>query len=362
MLLLAATAAMPAVTAAAAPPQDGVTARPLLPSDFVPVATSAISPSDVWLVGNPQYGSDDQQATFEHWNGNRWRQVPIPQLQRSFVSDVLAVSSDDVWAVGTFGDDRILHWDGSVWSAVAIAGMPASAQLLSLSGEAADDVWAVGERNAGSRVRWYAVRFDGTSWTNVPTTRPPAHVYTRTRVVSVVDARDVWVTAFEYDAITQRGHNLLEHWDGERWTEVAGTHGKRHFDVVGVTAISATDVWANSTGSSRSGHGASLFHWDGISWRSVANSAPQSSVVLDALSSTDIWAVGEYYAGDKPTTYETFSMHWDGTTWTTFPLEGGRAPRDYMTDVSADRPDDVWACGYSAGLPILRHWDGTAWS
>jgi hypothetical protein len=82
-------------------------------------AVSAIATDDVWAVGGR---SDDSGACIpliEHWNGSRWSQVPAPDGV-GCLSDVHAVSSQDVWAVGSgplgLQGGTILHWDGSSWS------------------------------------------------------------------------------------------------------------------------------------------------------------------------------------------------------------------------------------------------------
>src|SRR5207249_7511912 len=52
----------------------------------------AISPTDIWAVGN--------FALIEHWDGNQWSIVPSPN--GSYIRGVAALSSTDVWAVGYY--------------------------------------------------------------------------------------------------------------------------------------------------------------------------------------------------------------------------------------------------------------------
>src|ERR1700750_142006 len=82
----------------------------------------AISADDVWAVGNgvDSQDADDTDPAFEHWDGRQWRLVPGESTpdDDERIAAVDAVSSNDVWAVGDVGlrlqDDRqieIQHWD-----------------------------------------------------------------------------------------------------------------------------------------------------------------------------------------------------------------------------------------------------------
>lgn len=72
-------------------------------------ATTAISPGDVWAVG--ETSPSDQFVPFvpalAHWDGARWNKVPGPATDQSLRTfGVDAVSPDDVWAVGGVGRGR----------------------------------------------------------------------------------------------------------------------------------------------------------------------------------------------------------------------------------------------------------------
>jgi hypothetical protein len=68
---------------------------------------AAISPTDMWAVGNSQanlhssFGNGDQNLA-EHWDGSAWTAVPFPQpgSDANDLTDVAAASSTDAWAVG----------------------------------------------------------------------------------------------------------------------------------------------------------------------------------------------------------------------------------------------------------------------
>lgn len=113
-------------------------------------SVSAVSANDVWAVG--RYGNHDlgplDQTLIEHWNGSRWSVVPSPSPGGSSADDDLwgtvAVGPGDVWAVGgvgaflnpQFSSPLALHWDGFQWAQTSVSA-PAVGELLGVAGEPA---------------------------------------------------------------------------------------------------------------------------------------------------------------------------------------------------------------------------------
>jgi hypothetical protein len=113
-------------------------------------SVSAVATNDVWAVG--RYGNHDlgplDQTLIEHWNGVRWTVIPSPNPGGSLVDNdlwgVAAVGAGDVWAVGGVGaflnpqssTPLSLHWDGSSWAQVGVAA-PAAGELLGVTAEPA---------------------------------------------------------------------------------------------------------------------------------------------------------------------------------------------------------------------------------
>src|SRR5437879_4702763 len=88
---------------------------------------AALTTSDTWAVGYATADSSSpSQALIEHWNGTQWSVVSSPQ-PNGWTSDlvgVAAISSNDVWAVGSYVTTTstfilIEHWDGTQWSIVS---------------------------------------------------------------------------------------------------------------------------------------------------------------------------------------------------------------------------------------------------
>jgi hypothetical protein len=100
---------------------------------------------------------------------------------------------------------------------------------------------------------------------------------------------------------------LALHWNGTSWTKTTtpSPGGDSGFTLLsGVTAISPANAWAvgYSATSLSSGTGQPLvLHWNGTSWKKVAVPAPGGTtgvtdlVGLSAVSASSIWATG-YYA------------------------------------------------------------------
>ena len=118
---------------------------------------SALSSSDVWVVGDQEGGNGKFETLAEHWDGSSWTVVPTPGpgSTGNHLYAVDAVSSDNVWAAGMqlSGDSPdqglVEHWDGQQWSVVPLPAQ-ASADLVMLTGVAAtgSQVWVAGEADS----------------------------------------------------------------------------------------------------------------------------------------------------------------------------------------------------------------------
>ncbi len=145
---------------------------------------------------------------FEHWNGQHWSIVksPTPGGLQSLLNGVVALSANDIWAVG--GSDSgggkypnltlIEHWNGQHWS---IIPSPSNAKsvLNSLSS------------------------------------------------VTAVTASDVWAVGYSPNIYPQQGQTLVEHWDGMQWRIIPSpSPGGAHSNYLnGVTQVPrSSKIWA----------------------------------------------------------------------------------------------------------------------
>jgi hypothetical protein len=118
---------------------------------------TAISPNDVWAVGYTDSGPTYQSLTL-HWNGKRWSVVPSPNpTGQTNLWAVSASSPTNVWAVGFTNPNSCgngvsmcgtaaFRWNGKRWQVTSTVNPP-DVYLDALLGVVAispDDVWAVG--------------------------------------------------------------------------------------------------------------------------------------------------------------------------------------------------------------------------
>src|SRR5262249_22168170 len=118
---------------------------------------AALSGTDAWSVGYETGGPVLNEAIVEHWNGAKWRLLrsPQPGSYRNFLEKVGVVGPADLWAVGGYENQHggyarpqrslVEHWDGIRWHVVPSPSVPgADTTLAGVVALATDDVWAVG--------------------------------------------------------------------------------------------------------------------------------------------------------------------------------------------------------------------------
>jgi hypothetical protein len=134
---------------------------PLGYADTVFAAVTAVAPSNAWIVGYTSF-LGTPQTLVEHWDGSKWSVIPSPVITGgSGLNAVTALNANDAWAVGSragglpeFQAIRVtltVHWDGSSWTAVPSPNISnRSHELNDVVAIASNDVWAVGYyRNTG---------------------------------------------------------------------------------------------------------------------------------------------------------------------------------------------------------------------
>src|SRR5262249_19506155 len=148
---------------------------------------------------------------------------------------VSADAGNDVWAVGD-SPGVILHFDGTSWSRTALPpalyGGPALKAVAALS---SSNVWAVGMVRPIASLNWRRVveHSYGTSWSKVGSPDPNAKHFYNLTGIAAISASDIWAT----------GAVGIENWNGTSWSLVSSTPG------VGVAALSDGTVVVVSGGS-----------------------------------------------------------------------------------------------------------------
>jgi hypothetical protein len=318
-------------------------------SDVVP-----ISSTDVWAVGAAYRPTSTPGTLTEHWNGSVWTVVPSPNFNKGYneLYGVDAVSSTDAWAVGyhniaLYGSEKTMamHWNGARWTIVPTRNLGQDAnELLDVAALAPNDVWAVGfgASPSGDVAKPLIEHWNGTKWSLVRSPDVGSGFGVLNGIVAIAPD-DIW-------AVGGRGDStLVEHWDGATWTVVPSPNGTRtDSQLYAVTATGPDDVWA--TGESEDGQGSDTLveHWDGSSWTvvpSVDGSKPFTTLYdAVALGPDNVWAVGSSY-DPIAVSYVTISEHWDGSSWTVVSTPNPGPIYDQLFGVAGTPGGDVWAVG-----------------
>jgi hypothetical protein len=129
-------------------------------------------------------------------------------------------------------------------------------------------------------------------------------------------------------------------------------------ELMGVAALSGSDVWAVGSRSVNGVFSPLAEHWNGSSWSSVPISAPGSFnelLSVSGSSSSDVWGVG------VSSNWSGLLEHWNGSSWKVVasPIAGAQTP---IYSVRAFAGNDVWAAGAAGGHGTLLHYNGSSWS
>lgn len=194
-------------------------------------SVTAISPADAWAVGEHSAGSNPPQTLIEHWNGTKWAIVPSPNplnASPDHLNGVAAISPADIFAVGDLGDvaeptqTMIFRWQGIKWRNVPSPGNPSAVESLSaVSAVSASHAWAVGsfESQTDSPNLTLILRWNGSKWRNVRAPFPRGADLDSLVSVAAPSAKAAWAVG-----ATEGGPHqgpLLLHWNGTRWAIAA---------------------------------------------------------------------------------------------------------------------------------------------
>jgi hypothetical protein len=244
--------------------------------------------------------------------------------------------------------------------------------LESVSSAAANDAWAVGSNSLVSP-RPLAEHWNGRTWKAVNAPLPTGAPQATFHGVHQLSPTNAWAVGETQSATAGDQRTLIEHWDGTHWTVVPSPNpetGSGASDTLrAVSGTGPNDLWAVGDYSDGQTFIAMLFeHWDGTTWTFVpppSTAGTNFAIAVTAISSKDVWVVGD-------TAQATESAHWDGKVWkfvSTPILMDGIAPQNFLTGVTANGPNDVWASGYEDNVnqqnladPYLLHWTGTSWT
>ncbi len=244
------------------------------------LAVSAVSTSDIWAVGLYQRGNAAGKSLIEHFDGTSWQVIPSPDIRghENWLASVSAISANDVWAVGytekNLGDYRTLteHWDGTSWSIIPSPNVGSVGDILSgVVAVSANDVWAVGDATVNfSTSQTLIEHWNGTRW-KVISSPSINSLENQLSGISALSANDMWTVGSATDNNTGSVQTLTEHWNGTQWSIVSSPNpAGQQVSINGLQAVavvSTHDVWAVGYHQNASGNLQTLTEqWNGTQW------------------------------------------------------------------------------------------------
>jgi hypothetical protein len=210
-------------------------------------SVSCASSADCWAVGQTD---DDTQTSLGtlivHWNGASWSLgTPAPSGEPyDRLNSVDCLTGSDCWAVGEAspaqghddflpifpdagGDQGLIeHYDGSAWAVVPSVSEPApnGDYLSAVTCVSAIDCWAAGSTtgsSGGAPTGTLAQRWNGSSWSLVPTPTSPASLGAAGILTSVacLSSTQCWATAAgDLGGSAFAPVPAIEAWDGSTWS------------------------------------------------------------------------------------------------------------------------------------------------
>lgn len=238
-------------------------------------------------------------------------------------------------------------------------------QLSAVSAVDATHAFAVGSVTGHG----IAESWDGTRWSLMSTPNPD--LADTLLGVSAVSATDVWAVGFAKPTATSDQHALIEHFDGTKWTIVPNPSNGITDSLKAVSARSATDVWAVGSNGRNTTTLPLVEHWNGTSWSIVpsAKLGPSATGFFNGVTTSPngaVWAVGTATTPAVPEGSNRGALieRWNGSAFVqvaTPPTTDARFTTT-LTAVAESGSNDVYAVGDFGDDGIALHWDGTAWS
>jgi len=185
---------------------------PSTPGGTILRGVAAIAADDVWAVGG-----GGGNGIVLHWDGHHWTHDQDQLWNGAPLAAVAANGAGDVWAVGERGGKSFAaHFDGGGWSSVATPNAPGEDRFSGVTAISSQDVWAVGTSNADNpSYHTLAEHWNGQSWKIVAT---PGGTES---VLSGVADRGPSSVYAAGSVLNSQGclRTLIEHWDGHHWVQ-----------------------------------------------------------------------------------------------------------------------------------------------
>lgn len=209
----------------------------------------ALARDDVWAVGRRVRPDRPMHALVEHWNGHAWSVVPSPTVGSgdNALSSVTASEDGTVWAAGFFIDSHgfqqplVLRLSGGQLRVVPQPRVPGSSNPLFGVAVGGRSVWTVGQRQGFTGPgRTLVIR--AAPYATIVRSPNPGVDRNALAAVAAVSARNVWAVGTRLDG--SRLRTLAVHYNGQRWSVVASASSGSLVDYLDAVTPGEGRVWA----------------------------------------------------------------------------------------------------------------------
>lgn len=279
-----------------------------------------------WCQVAPAAHADPRPRSIE-----AWQQSTSVRLQAdASLSDVLALSAGDVWAVGQQeiwdvwkNRGTIRHWNGSAWTEVPVRDNTAAGNLRGLAAVSPSQVWAVGDGHDGLP---YLARGDQSGFDRVRPQGLRAGDW-----LGGIDAKPGRVVAVG----SRERNGLIITGQGSSWTVQETKEKGALYAVDGGFAVGDT------------GTQPLVVHQSGGSWKAMPLPSIRGGYLRDVQvdNSKRAIAVGGVYHG--PGDIAPLVLVWNGKRWRELRVRGEAR----LYGVTGDGKGRFWITGYDPSRP-----------
>jgi hypothetical protein len=263
---------------------------------------AAVSAADVWVVGTEEVGAPG--IVILHWNGRTWSRVSNITVSDIALEGVaVAATAHDVWVAAYDGNlTQLLHLTGGRWYIVPTS-LPVDYQVNCIAVVNSKLAWLSGvvfKASGNPQLQSFLARWNGSVWKQVV---DPIAKDAGIWGMASGPAGAVWAVG---DRTSLSTTTTSMRWGGKSWHPVnsPGINGLSQ-----AAFIPGGTAWA--VGAGLSGGLQLIVHWTGSTWKEVAAPAIAGGGELAAVTATstrNAWAVGQSDAG-------SLILHWNGKTW-----------------------------------------------
>ena len=273
--------------------------------------------------------------------------------------------------VGSYNRTLAKRWNGASWTTVPSPNPTGKidAVLASVSCTSATDCIAVGLYETEVWGRTLIERWNGATWKIMSSPNPPGQTFAGLSDVTCTSPTSCIAVGY-YDT-AKWSRTLVERWSGGGWVimNTPNPPGQTFAALFGVDCTSPTACIAVGTYETNSWGRPLVERWSGGGWVIGTSAIPTGQTFtqlgdIDCLSSSDCYAVGNVNA-------RTLAEHWDGTHWSIQVTPNPTGPRDGLAllGLSCVSDTDCTSVGTFFGHQpqiffknLIQHWNGATWS